>query len=399
MSGVLAGCGAFVFLEVLDLATSTRVDHQWLLWLLPAVGALWGTVQWQSHRHDEFARALHGTTVIITESRHPQHGVSRWQAPVVLLGTWAAHLTGASVGREGVGLQLSASLSEHLARLFALNRSDRRILLVAAIAGGFSAVFAVPWAGALFALEVSGRPRLRPTRVVAAVTAAITGNWVVHRLGHDHTAWPQVAAGFELGAAVRLVVLAVCLAGMAWVFVSAVDTLRSAADRWGTHPVLRPTLGGMATVLLALVWGRDHLGLSLPLLDAALTATETSITVPVLKAVFTIVALGAGFPGGEVTPLFVIGASLGAALAGPLGLTPTVASAVGMVGLFAAASGAPFACTVMAAELFGPSVGGYALVICVVAALVNRRRRLYPTDGSLHQVASTRTGSWRGPRI
>jgi len=399
MSGVLAGCGAFVFLEVLDLMTNTRVDHGWLLWLLPVTGAVWGAVQWLSRRHDEFARALHGTTLVITESRDPQHGVSRWQAPVVLLGTWAAHLTGASVGREGVGLQVSASLSEHLARMFRLDRSDRRTLLVAAIAGGFASVFAVPWAGAIFALEVVGRPRAQLTRLVAAVTAAITGNWVVHGLGHQHTTWPRLATGFDPGAAVRLMVLGVCLAGAAWVFVSGVDALRSVADRFGTHPVLRPALGGGATVLLAMLWGRDHLGLSLPLLDAALTATETSVTVPALKALFTIVALGAGFPGGEVTPLFVIGASLGAALASPLGLAPTLASATAMVGLFAAASGAPFACTVMAMELFGPSVGVYALVICVVAARLNRRRRLYPADGSPQRVGRTRTGNWRGPRI
>lgn len=393
MSGVLAGCGAFVFLEVLDLVTNTRIDHGWLLWSLPMTGAAWGAVQWQSRRHDEFARAVRGTSTVITEARDPQHGVSRWQAPIVLLGTWAAHLTGASVGREGVGLQVSASLSEHLARLFRLDRSDRRTLVVAAIAGGFASVFAVPWAGAIFALEVSGRPRVRPTRLVAALTAASTGNWVVHRLGHQHTVWPHVDAETDLGVVIRMGVLGVCLAGAAWVFVGGVDTLRTVADRFGTHPVLRPALGGGATVLLAMLWGRDHLGLSLPLLDAALMATGTSFTVPALKALFTIVALGTGFPGGEVTPLFVIGASLGAALAGPLGLAPTLASATALVGLFAAASGAPLACTVMAVELFGPSVSGCALVICVVAAGLNRRRRLYPADGSPQRVGRTRTGN------
>lgn len=393
LSGLLAGCGAFVFLEVLDLVTNTRVDHGWLLWLLPVTGAAWGAVQWQSRRHAEFTRALGGTNAVIAEARDPQHGVSRWQAPIVLLGTWAAHLTGASVGREGVGLQVSASLSEHMARLFRLDRSDRRTLVVAAIAGGFASVFAVPWAGAIFALEVSGRPRVRPTRLVAAVTAAFTGNWVVHRLGHQHTVWPRVDAESDLGTAVRMVVLGMCLAGAAWVFVTGVDALKALADRFGTHPVLRPTLGGSATVLLAMLWGHDYLGLSLPVLDAALTATAASFMIPALKAVFTIVALGTGFPGGEVTPLFVIGASLGAALAGPLGLAPPLAAATAMVGLFAAASGTPVACTVMAIELFGPAVGGYVLVACVVAATLNRGRRLYPADGSPQRVGRTRTGN------
>ena len=82
---------------------------------------------------------------------------------------------------------------------------------------------------------------------------------------------------------------------------------------------LRPVLGGVAVVGLAGLFGRDYLG-SLPLMDRALAGDRLSFWVFVLKIVFTAVTLGCGFPGGEVTPLFVIGATLGAALASPLGV-------------------------------------------------------------------------------
>lgn len=398
-SGLLAGLGAFVFLEGLDTATAAREVRPWLLWCLPVVGLIWGALHQRLSAYDSVAHATGGTSIVITEARRPDRGISPWQAPLVLVGTWAAHLTGASVGREGVGLQLSASLSEHVARWWRLNRDQRRVLLVGAVAGGFGAVFGVPWAGAVFALEVVGRPRRRPAFIVVALIASFTGDQVVTRLGHGHTSWPSLRPGTDVALAARLVALGAVMAAAAWCFVTAVEHLRSLGSRLLRIGALRPAMGGVATVALALLWGREYLGLSLPLLEAAVAGSTTVWTVPLLKAVFTVVALASGFPGGEVTPLFVVGASLGAVLAPPLGMDPSVAAAVGMVALFAAASGAPLASALMAAELFGGGMAGYALVACGVAAMLNRRRRVYPADGRGHQVLSTRMGNWRGPRI
>lgn len=398
-SGLLAGLGAFVFLEGLDAVTTGRDRWSWLVWCLPVVGLMWGALHQRLSAHDSLARATGGTSIVITEARRPDRGLSPWQAPLVLVGTWAAHLTGASVGREGVGLQLSASLSEHVARWWRLNRNQRRVLLVGAVAGGFGAVFGVPWAGAVFALEVVGRPRRRPAFIVVAAVASFTGDQVVRRLGHRHSLWPTMRPGVDVALVARLVVLGAVMAVAAWCFVTAVEHLRSLGSRFIGASALRPAVGGVATVALALLWGRDYLGLSLPLLETAVAGSDTAWTVPLLKAVFTVVALASGFPGGEVTPLFVIGASLGSALASPLGVDPAVAATVGMVALFAAASGAPLASAVMAAELFGGGLGGYALVACAVAATLNRRRRVYPADGQRHRVLRTRMGNWRGPRI
>ncbi len=392
-AGVLAGAGAFVFLEVLDVVTRTRGNHPWLLWLLPFVGLAWGLLQHHSHHHDEWSRAMRGTAVVIAEARRPDRGVSTWQAPLVLVGTWAAHLSGASVGREGVGLQVSASLSEHLARWTRMDRDTRRLLLVAAIAGGFGAVFAVPWAGALFALEVAGRPKWRPTRLMASVVASFTGHEVVQRLGHRHSTWTTLSPGVDAALILRAVALGLTFALTGWMFVTALERTRAMSSRLIGVTFLRPAAGGAATVGLAVLFGRDHLGLSLPLLEAALEGSPETFGVPLLKALFTVVALASGFPGGEVTPLFVIGATLGSALAAPLDMSTAVAAALGMVAVFAAASGAPLASAAMAAELFGPGFGAYALVACAVAAGVNRRRRLYITDESPQAVRSTLTGN------
>lgn len=399
VTGGLAGGGAFVFLEVLDAVTDARGDQPWLLWLLPVFGVLWGWLQWTAEARERWRRSMRGTTLVVHEARCPSGDIPRRQAPLVLGGTWLAHLTGASVGREGVGLQVSASLAEHVARRWRLERQDRRLLLAGAIAGGFGAVFGVPWAGMVFALEIAGRPRWTLSRILTSLAASFTGHTVVHTLGHRHGSWPEVGPSLGLSTWAAVVIGAVVFAVTARSFVATVERLRAGADRLGVHRAARPALAGLATVLLALLVGRDHLGLSLPLLDAALAGDERSVAVPALKALFTVIALAGGFPGGEVTPLFVMGASLGAALSVPLGVDATTLAALGMVAVFAAASGAPLASAVMAAELFGPGLAGPALAACLLAALLNRRRRLYVSEPDDQAVASTRTGSWRGPRI
>jgi H+/Cl- antiporter ClcA len=143
---------------------------------------------------------------------------------------------------------------------------------------------------------------------------------------------------------------------------------------------LRPVIGGVAVVALAALFGRDYLGLSLPLVDRALAGDRLSFAVFALKIVFTAVTLGCAFPGGEVTPLFVVGATLGAALASPLHLPVPLLAAVGFVAVFAGAANTPLACTIMGAELFGSGAVVPIAVGCVMAYVFSNHRGIYPTQ-------------------
>jgi H+/Cl- antiporter ClcA len=138
---------------------------------------------------------------------------------------------------------------------------------------------------------------------------------------------------------------------------------------------------GAAVVLVGVAFvGRDYLGLSLPLVTDALAGQDTSLWVPVAKIAFTAVCLGSGFVGGEVTPLFIVGATLGAALSGTLGVDPLVGAAVGYVAVFAAAANTPVACTAMAVEVFGWGLVAPAAVACAVAWLCSGHRGIYPAQ-------------------
>jgi H+/Cl- antiporter ClcA len=399
VSGVLAGVSSYVFLEGLDKVTAFRVDHQWLVWLLPLAGLAVGLAY-----HYLGGRSGQGNTLLIEEIHEPTSWVPRRMAPLVLLGTWVTHFFGGSAGREGTAIQMSGSLTDLFARTIRLGPQDRRLLLVTAMGGGFGAVFGVPLAGAVFALEVQSIGRIRYEALVPALTAGLVGDLVVRGLGHDHPLRPQIDVHVDaaLLAKVALAGLVFGLASAAFIeLIHAIKSILARRVRW--QP-LRPVVGGVAVVLLAALFGHDYLGLSLPLLDRGLAGDRLSFAVFALKIVFTAITLGCGFPGGEVTPLFVIGTTLGAALATPLHLNVTLLAAIGFVAVFAGATNTPLACTIMGVELFGAGVILPLAVGCVVAYVFSSHRGIYPSQrihaakGSRFIEGRPRLSSWNEER-
>jgi H+/Cl- antiporter ClcA len=95
------------------------------------------------------------------------------------------------------------------------------------------------------------------------------------------------------------------------------------------------------------------------------------------KLGFTAVTVGSGFKGGEVTPLFFIGSTLGHTLGTVLDAPIALFAALGFVAVFAAATRTPIACIVMGLELFGSDVPLYLAVACIAASAVSGNWRIY----------------------
>jgi H+/Cl- antiporter ClcA len=372
VSGVLAGIASFVFLEVLDAVTDTRIDNPWLLFCLPAAGLGVGVAY-----HYLGGRAGRGNVLIIEQVERPTDWVPRRMAPLVLIGTWITHLFGGSAGREGTAVQMSGSLTDGMARVARLGPDGRKFLLAAAIAGGFGSVFGVPFAGIVFAFEVQRRRRFGAIAFVPIIAASFVGDFVTRALGHEHAERTGVVVDLGLGTMAKLVISGVVFGVTAAAFIGATRVVSRLSTRLLPWPPLRPMMGGVAIVALALLFGRDYLGLSLPLADAALAGETAGAHVFALKLVFTAVTLGSAFPGGEVTPLFVIGATLGAAIAVPLGLPVALVAAVGFVAVFGGAANVPITCVVMGVELFGPRAALPLVVVCLVANATSTRHSIY----------------------
>ena len=375
--GILAGAAGAAFLATLEWATNVRLANPWLIGLLPIGGLAVGLAY-----HYGGGGSDEGNNLIIDEIHEPRAWIPRRMAPLVFVGTVVTQLFGGSAGREGTAIQMSGSLTDGAARALRLDPADRRLLLISAIAGGFGAVFGVPLAGAVFALEVQAVGRMRYDALVPCLTASVVGALVVHGLGVTHTPVPQLR-DIPLDAAL---LGKVAIAGLVFGLVSVLFSelthgLKRAFRALIPWMPARPFVGGIIVIAMTLAVGSQaYNGLSLGLIHASLFGGDVSGWAWLLKLLFTAVTLGALFQGGEVTPLFVIGATLGAALAGVLGVPVTLLAALGFVAVFAGATNTPLACTIMGIELFGTGAAVYFAVACVVSYVFSSHRGIYSTQ-------------------
>ena len=374
LAGVPSGLASFAFLEVLDRAIRLRELHAvWLIWLLPIAAFAISTAY-----HHAGGAAGRGTTLVMEETdRTSIEGVPRRMAPMIFAAAVLAHMFGASVGREGVALQMAASLADGNARRLGLNLERRRAVMHAALAGGFGSVFGVPFAAVVFAFEVRRRWRPSADVVVSAITASFTGDWLVKALGHHHPVYPALGVGLSMALAVKVGVAGLAFGATAALFIVASRGVRRAL-RGISHPPVRAAIAGLVVAIGAAIFGRQYLSLSTPLAATALAGVRPAPFAWFGKLGFTAVSFGGGIPGGEVTPLFVTGAVLGAALAHPMGVPVALLAGMGFVAVFAGASKTPMTCAIVFAELFGWHDLPLAALACGAAFIAAGPLGLYP---------------------
>lgn len=375
--GVLAGTASAVFLVSLAWATDTRIANPMLILLLPLGGFVVG---WVYHRFG--GSAAQGNNLVIEEVHLNRSRIPLRMAPLILLGTVITHLFGGSAGREGTAIQMGASLADNLRRLLHLSPDDRRLMLMAGISGGFGSVFGTPAAGFVFGMEVQSVGRIRYEGIIPCLVAAVVGDLVTRAWGVGHSQYPLLAhVEIEPVLLLKVVAAGVVFGLTSILFVELTHTVKRLQSRFVAYPPLRPLIGGLIILALVLVTGTsDYLGLSLPLIQQTMNGAGVVTFAFLLKLVFTAVTLGSGYLGGEVTPLFVIGATLGYTLGVVLGVDPAFMAAIGFVAVFAGASNTPLACSLMALELFGGGSAIYIIVGCVIAYLASGHRGIYVTQ-------------------
>jgi len=424
--GVLCGAASALFLWLLDEATRFRGEHLTIVFALPVAGLAIGFF------YERFGSTVLAGNDLVLDSVHGLEAVERSgdssrdvpdvprasaeaigdlraphdvtphdvtpstppiptrMAPMVLIGTVLTHLFGGSAGREGTAVQMGASLADALSHLLRVSPRTRRDLLVAGMAGGFGSVFGTPIAGLLFGLEVATVGRFERRPLLPALVAAVVGDRTTHAFGIGHTHYPAPEA-LELTPLVagQWLLFSLAVALVTAVFIELTHALKTWSKARLVRLPYRLFVGGAAVVLLwQLVGTDDYLGLGVPTIVRAFEDPSLPQYAFALKLLFTAITLGAGFFGGEVTPLFFLGAALGNALAPALGLPLELAAGVGLAAVFACASNTPIALSVMEVELLGANVLPHVVIVAVVAYFLTGHRSIYGAQ----RVARTKGG-------
>lgn len=375
--GVLCGGASALFLWLLERATRFRTGHEAVVYTLPIAGLAIG---WFYERFGQPIKA--GNNLVIDTIHDEGPEIPLRMAPMVLVGTVLTHVFGGSAGREGTAVQMGASITDWVSHRLNVGKQVRRELLAAGVSGGFGSVFGTPIAGTIFGLEFIALGRIEYDALVPALVASVVGDMVTRGLGIVHTHYPAPSrlplTGLLL---LKWLLFSVAVAIVTTVFIELTHAIKKHAEKRVQRLPIRMFLGGVAVICLWRLAGTsDYLGLGVPMIVRAFTDPSMPMDAFALKLVFTAVTLGAGFLGGEVTPLFFVGATLGNTLAGVLRIPIEMSAGVGLAAVFAAASNTPLALSIMAVELLGGASFPHVVIVCVLSYLLSGHRSIYPAQ-------------------
>lgn len=373
--GIGSGSLSAFFLTSLTFVTRVREANSWLIVFLPLAGVVF---TWLYLRFG--GQASRGNNLVIEQANGGGEPVPWQMIPLTLFGTIATHLFGGSVGREGTAVQMGGTIAEYVGKIWHIEKADRYLLMICGISGGFSGVFGTPLAGTIFSLEVLAIGKLS-TGLIPSLMTALIADRVTTFFGVGHTRYEMgVVPETTLKLVVLIGVFAVIFGLVSRLFSRSIVRLKQIYLQFIPNPLWRAAVGASVVLFLVLLFqSTRYLGLSLPLLSDAFNGTQHPFDF-INKLIFTVFSLGAGFQGGEVTPLFEIGATLGGTLAQLTSLPVGFVAALGFVGVFAGATNTPLACFIMGIELFGSRATVWLLAVCFISYLCSGGEGIYSSQ-------------------
>ncbi len=393
---IIVGSGVAFFLWSLEEVTNVRLRYPWLLAFLPAAGVLIYYLYDLAGKRTE-----KGNNLILDEIHEPGAGVPLRLAPLVLIATLITHLFGGSAGREGTAVQMGGSLADALSKPFRLNAEDRKTLLLCGMAAGFGAVFGTPVTGALFAVEVLFLGQILHTALLPCLIASLLADIACQFWGVGHVSYSILSEAITLTAPAnwwnsglllgKVIVLGAIAGLVSAAFSILTNQIKHTANLLLPRGWLIPIVGGLIVIGLSLIPGnQDYLGLGVWNADPSVVTISSAFSIGgadsmswAWKLLFTAVTIGMGFKGGEVTPLFFIGATLGNALAVWMGAPVDLMAGLGFIAVFAAATNTPIACTIMGIELFGGEHFLFFAIACFTAYYFSGHTGIYSSQRSM----------------
>jgi len=375
--GGIVGTATAFFLQTLDYVSLFREKHIWLVYFLPIAGLMIGLVYYY------YGEAANKGNNLIIETHHSlEHGetpkpIPFKMAPMVYLSTLLTHIVGGSAGREGTAVQMGGAIADQFTGLFKLNTADRKTILIIGISSGFAAVFGTPLAGAFFAIEILSITNTKKNQLAASLFVAYIAHYSCLAWQVKHTIYsiPNIPA-ISLPTLAWTIFAGILFGLTAFAFTSTGKLFENIFNKIKFAP-LRPLIGGIIIALFIVVFNSTKfIGLGIPSIQDAFINNAGQFDFAI-KLILTSFTLSAGFKGGEVTPLFFIGATLGNILIWFIPLPMALLAGMGFVAVFSGATNCVIASIVLGIELFGMQAGIYVGLASVAAYFTSGPNGIY----------------------
>ena len=381
--GILCGLVGSAFGHGVHFAQVFFSEHDFMLYLMPVSGILIVIV------HKVFKQVGNKGTNLILESIHGHEKVDFTLLPTIFISTILSHFVGASAGKEGAALQIGASIANLVGDAFKLHDKDKKIVIMCGMSGCFGAIFGTPLAAAMFGMEVAVIGVAYYAAFIPCVFAAFIGAEVSHLLGlHAETFTILNIPEFDLHTMIFPILIGLLGAVVSIVFCEVVHKAHHIYHSKFHNLYTRILVASAIFIALVMIFGRDYCGAGFNLVEQAIHG-ESRYEAFIMKMLFTAVALGGGFKGGEIVPTLAIGATLGSAFGNLVGFEPSLIAACGMLALFVGATNCPTATLFLGFELFGFEGMPYFAVAVAISFALSGYFGLYTSQKFAHATAKT----------
>ena len=333
--------------------------------------------------------SMKGMTLVFETGLGNSDKIPKALIPLAIISTWITHLFGGSAGREGVAVQLGATIAHTIGRKLKMPNNSRT-LLIAGMAAGFAGLFQTPLAATFFAMEVLVTGSLMYEALLPALAASLVASYTSHMLGLEKFSIPiSNKMDISVDMIIKLIVIGIVFGVVGGTFAHILGFSKKLFAKLIDNPIKRIfILGcGLAFILIILHNGR-YSSLGTNLINFSFSGGKIYFYDWMIKIILTILTLSAGYQGGEVTPLFSIGASLGIVLAHLLGIPPVITAALGYAAVFGSATNTLLAPILIGVEVFGPDNCLYFIVVCSIAYVFNGNRTIYGAQKRYSYLAS-----------
>lgn len=370
--GTIVGLCGSAFYFGMSYVTSLRIEHSWLILLLPFGGLV--IVGLYHLFHDEKDT---GTNLVIS-AIHSGDELPFRMAPLIFISTLITHLFGGSAGREGAALQMGGSIGNTLGRLFRFDEKDKHVMIMCGMSAAFSALFGTPMAAAIFPMEMVSVGVMYYIALVPCVISSLVAHGIAVSFGVSNELFligevPE----FGILSSVKISALAILCALVSILFCVILHQTEHLYRKFFKNPYLRVFAGGCFVVLLTcLVGSQSYNGTGINIIENCINGTVRPEAF-LLKMVFTALTLGAGYKGGEIVPSFFTGAAFGCLFGNLLGFSPTLCTAVGMTSVFCGVTNSPITSLLISFELFGYDGMPYFLLATAFSYMLSGYFGLY----------------------